>query len=78
MAEKISFEKSITRLDALVKKLEQGDATLDESLALFEEGTKLIKKLSKMLDEAEQKVVLLTKGKDGEPIETEFEEEVGK
>ena len=57
-----TFEESITRLEEVVKLLERGDAPLDSALALFEEGTALIKTCSKMLDEAEQKVTLLVKG----------------
>lgn len=57
-----TFEESIARLEEVVKLLERGDAPLDSALALFEEGTALIKTCSKMLDEAEQKVTLLVKG----------------
>ena len=71
---KISFEQSLLRLEEIVKKLEMGDATLDESLSLFEEGTKLIKSCGRMLDQAEQKVVKLQKGEDGEPVELTFED----
>ena len=73
MAEKITFEKAIGRLDEVVKLLEAGDAPLDKSLALFEEGTALIKECSKLLDEAEQKVVMLTKDSQGNPREEEFQ-----
>lgn len=73
MSEKMTFEKAIGRLDEVVKLLEAGDAPLDKSLALFEEGTSLIKECSKLLDEAEQKVVLLTMGENGEPEEIEFQ-----
>ena len=62
MSEKITFESSITRLEEVVRLLERGDAPLDKALALFEEGTALIKTCSKMLDDAEQKVTLLVKG----------------
>ena len=41
--EKISFEKAVARLDEIVKLLEKGDAPLEQSLELFEEGAKLIK-----------------------------------
>lgn len=67
---KVTFEESITRLEEVVRLLERGDAPLDNALALFEEGTALIKTCSKMLDEAEQKVTLLTKGET--PSETPF------
>ena len=52
--------------------MEKGDAPLEDSLALFEEGTALVKSCSAQLDQAEQKVVRLSKGKDGEPVEHPF------
>ena len=73
-AKNLSFEESVARLDDIVKHLENGDMPLSESLSMFEEGTKLISACSKMLDEAEQKVVKLKKGPDREPIELPFED----
>lgn len=73
-AKKLSFEESVARLDDIVKHLENGDMPLSESLSMFEEGTKLISACSKMLDEAEQRVVKLKKGPDREPIELPFED----
>ncbi|MBR1457169.1 MAG: exodeoxyribonuclease VII small subunit [Oscillospiraceae bacterium] len=76
MAEKKpSFEQALERLDEIVRHLEKGDLPLSQSLSLFEEGTKLLTVCSKMLDEAEQKVVKLRKGADGEPEELPFEDE---
>lgn len=69
---KISFEESIKRLDEIVKLLERGDAPLSESLKLFEEGTALISNCDTLLNEAEQKVVKLRKGQNGEPEELPF------
>ena len=69
-AKKKPFEDSMTRLEEIVSILERGESTLDESLALFEEGTKLAAACSKQLDQAEQKILKLTKGPDGEPVET--------
>lgn len=73
MADKKTFEESITRLEEVVRLLEKGDAPLDSALSLFEEGTSLIKVCSKMLDEAEQKVTLLIKGES--PKETPWNPE---
>ena len=73
--EQLSFEQSLGRLDEIVRHLEKGDLPLSESLALFEEGTGLLSACSKMLDEAEQKVVKLRKGTDRQPEELPFEEE---
>lgn len=75
MAEKkLSFEQALGRLDEIVRHLEKGDLPLSESLSLFEEGTKLLGSCSKMLDEAEQKVVKLKKGADRSPEELPFED----
>lgn len=73
--ENMSFENALKRIDEIVKHLERGDAPLEQSLALFEEGTALIRNCGKMLDEAEQKVVKLRKGEDGAPVELPFDEE---
>ena len=71
---KMSFEDSIKRLDEIVVHLEKGDIPLQESIALFDEGTNLLADCSQMLDEAEQTVVKIRKGSDGEPEELPFEE----
>jgi len=71
---KLTFEQSMERLDEIVHHLETGDMPLNDTLALFEEGTALISQCSKMLDEAEQKVVKLKKGTDGKPVELPFED----
>lgn len=73
--DKMSFEQAIMRIDEIVKMLEKGDAPLELSLTLFEEGTGLIKFCGKLLDGAEQKVVRLQKGADGNPEETSFDAE---
>lgn len=73
MAEKkLTFEQSMERLSAIVGKLEGGDAPLEESLKLFEEGAKLVSSCQKQLNDAEQKVMKLRKGADGEPVEEPF------
>lgn len=72
---KQTFEEQLGRLEQIVAALEKGDAPLAESLALFEEGTKLIAGCSKQLDQAEQQVVKLMKGPDGAPVELPFETE---
>ena len=71
----LSFEQSMARLDEIVRHLEKGDMPLNDSLALFEEGTALFRSCEKQLDEAEQKVVKLRKGPDREPEELPFEDE---
>ena len=73
-AKKLTFEQQLGRLEEIVAALEKGDVPLAESLALFEEGTKLIAGCSKQLDQAEQQVVKLLKGPDGAPVELPFTE----
>lgn len=75
MEQSKSFEESILRLEEIVRTMERGELPLEQSLQLFEEGTTLAKSCSKLLDEAELKIVKLMKGPDGEPIEMEFEDE---
>ncbi|MBQ9166287.1 MAG: exodeoxyribonuclease VII small subunit [Oscillospiraceae bacterium] len=72
---KLSFEASMERLETIVSQLERGEAPLEESIALFEEGTKLIAGCTKLLDSAEQKVLKLSKGADGQPVSEVFESE---
>ena len=67
-----TFEEQILRLEEIVSLLEKGEAPLSDSLALFEEGTKLVASCSKQLDQAELKVVKLMKTAEGAPAETDF------
>ncbi len=69
-----SFEKSLSDLETLVNKMEHGDLSLDESLSAFEAGVKLTRECQMMLDEAEQKVQILTE-KNGELISSAFTSE---
>jgi exodeoxyribonuclease VII small subunit len=58
-SKELSFEKIISRLDAISAQLERGDQPLEESLRLFEEGVGLAKRGTKILDEAEQRMATL-------------------
>ena len=70
----MTFETAMKRLETIVASLEDGTSPLDLSLELFTEGISLIKSCNEMLDSAEQKVRLLTEGKDGDLIEEPFRE----
>ena len=72
---KMSFEEAVGRIEEIVRQMERGDAPLDTSLALFEEGAKLVKTAVRMLDEAEQTVVRLQKNADGELEELPFDDD---
>ena len=77
MAEQtVTFEQALMRLEEIVKQMERGNVSLDESLRLFEEGTGLIQQCSGQLNQAELKIVRLMKGPDGQPVEMEFEDGV--
>ena len=71
MTQTITFEQAITRLEQIVGILEGGQCTLDESIKLFEEGTKLTAFCSKSLKTAEQKIVkLMDETKEPAPVDT--------
>ena len=57
--EENSFEEKIESLENIVSKLEKGDLNLDDSMAKFEEGMKLSKECSKILEDAEKKITIL-------------------
>lgn len=80
MATEWTYEKAMTRLEQIVAALEGGKCSLDDSLKLFEEGTKLTAYCSKLLREAEQKIVKLTdveKGTDGHELSDRAGEDMG-
>jgi exodeoxyribonuclease VII small subunit len=62
---KEKFEDALNKLEKIVSKLEEGEIPLEESLKLFEEGIRLSRVCNQKLDEAEKKVEILLKGKDG-------------
>ena len=59
------FETALKKLEDVVKKLEGGELSLDDSLKAFEEGVKLSGFCSKKLNDAEKRVEVLIKQKDG-------------
>ncbi|MGB5735713.1 MAG: exodeoxyribonuclease VII small subunit [Thiohalocapsa sp.] len=60
IADPKDFERSMQELEALVDQLEQGDLTLEQSLAAFERGVNLTRTCQQALDTAEQRVRILT------------------
>ena len=73
MKSKKTFEEAIVRLEEIVNSLEGGDAPLDESLELFEEAVALVNTCNKKLNEAEQKIKVLTMDENGEMTEKDME-----
>ena len=60
-----TFEESLKQLEAIVAQLERGDLPLEDSVKIFEEGMRLSAECKKQLEEAEGKVELLVKRRDG-------------
>lgn len=72
MEEKISFEENMKKLEEIATELEKGDLDLDTSVSKFEEGMKISKECSEMLEKAEKKITMLIKNDDGELAEENF------
>lgn len=70
--QKLTFEQALARLEEIVAALESGDRPLEQSLSLYEEGAKLMKQCSTLLDRAEQKVRKLSLDENGEVTEAPF------
>ena len=71
-----TFEENMHRLEQIVRAMERGDVPLEESLKLFQEGTELVRKCGKILDEAQLQVKKIATASDGTPIEEDFQVEL--
>ncbi len=75
------FEEALTRLETIVKSLEGGDLSLEESLRLFEEGVSLTRLCAGKLEEAQRRIDVLTRGEQGDlklvPFRDEADDEGG-
>lgn len=60
-----NFEQSLKQLETIVAQMERGDISLEDSVKLFEEGTKLADQCKQQLAEAEGKVEILIKQRNG-------------
>lgn len=74
MAE-IPFEKALEKLEKIVSQLEEGNITLEDALARYEEGIKLSRLCQEKLSQAEKKIELLSKNAKGELARKPFEPE---
>jgi exodeoxyribonuclease VII small subunit len=75
---KIDFEKSLARLEEVVRRLEHANLPLDEAMKLFEEGVELSQKCQKQIEEAEGRVEILLKSADGKLAAAPFHAEATK
>ena len=60
MSKSLHFEQAITELEDIVKQLEQGELSLEDSLKQFEKGIGLARRCQDVLNQAEQKIEILT------------------
>lgn len=72
MSEDINFEENMKQLEQIANELEKGDLDLDASVKKFEEGMKISKECSDMLEKAEKKITMLIKNSNGELVEENF------
>jgi len=72
---KPDFERSLARLEEVVRKLESPQLSLDEAMKLFEEGVALSRECQKQLEEAEGRVEILLKKADGKMVAQPFQPE---
>ena len=72
MQETESFEEKMKKLEEIALELEKGNLDLDSSVSKFEEGMKISKECSEMLEKAEKKITMLIKGDNGELAEENF------
>ncbi len=69
---KLKFEEAFQKLEAIIKKLEEGNLSLEDSLKAFEEGVRLSRHCSQKLDEAEKRVEILLKESNGRLVSQPF------
>lgn len=70
--ETMTFEAAMARLEEIVRLLESGNAPLDVSLSLYEEGVALVRLCNNRLDHAEQRVKILSFSENGEVTENDM------
>lgn len=70
---KLSFETALEKLETIVESMESGEVPLADLLAKFEEGTKLLNVCESRLKDAELKIEVLKKQKDGSVVFEKFE-----
>ena len=63
MSDEIKYEQALNRIEEIVTALENNDVSLDDALALFEEGTKLIAVCNKKIEAAKAKITEIDKEK---------------
>jgi exodeoxyribonuclease VII small subunit len=64
----LDFEQALSELEAIVERMEQGELSLDASLQAYEDGVKYVRECQSFLDQAEQKIQLISQQPDGQIV----------
>ena len=70
-----SFEECLQSLEQVVERIESGELSLEDSLATFEEGVRLVQSCNRKLSDVERRIEVLTKDSDGQARLRELTEE---
>jgi exodeoxyribonuclease VII small subunit len=68
----LDFEQALSELEAIVDRMEQGELSLDASLQAYEDGVKYVRECQSFLDQAEQKIQLISQQPDGQIVSEPF------
>ena len=72
MEEKMSYEQALARLEQIIRAMENDKIPLAESLALYEEGVGIVRRLTAELDDAQRKIKILQQNAQGEIVAVDF------
>jgi exodeoxyribonuclease VII small subunit len=72
MEQKLSYEQALERLTQIIRAMENDKIPLEQSLALYEEGVGIVRRLSAELDDAERKIKILQQNAQGEIVAVDF------
>ena len=73
----LDFETTLGRLDEITASMEKENVSLEEALALYEEGIRLVRVASERLEDAQRRIKMLQMTPEGEMLEADFPEELG-
>ena len=73
--QEMTFEAAMQRLEQIVRAMERGDAPLDDSLKLFQEGTELVRYCAQKLDDAQLQIQKVMTAPDGSPVTEDFSDD---
>ena len=72
MEQQMNYEQAQARLEQIIRAMENDKIPLEESLALYEEGVRIVRRLSAELDDAERKIRILQQNAQGEIVAVDF------